>query len=57
MKKMFIAFELVGFVLMGGFLGWAIDEFILPTGGLAPALGVMSFFFLWVFYIWKNFRS
>jgi len=56
MKKIFIAFELVAFVFFGGVLGWGLEETVLSTKGVAPAFGVIIFFFLWVFYVWKNFR-
>ncbi len=56
MKKAYIAFELVSFILAGGVSGWFIDRFLWSSDGIAPAVGIALGFFLWVIYIWKKFR-
>ena len=56
MKKVYIAFELLSFILMGAGIGWFVDQFW-PSSGIAVAVGIVLGFLLWSFYIWKKLRS
>ena len=51
MKWAFLSFELMGFVLAGGFLGWLFAQ------GLGGAVGVFLGFLLWSLHLWKIFTK
>ena len=54
MKQAALAFELIGFVLAGFFIGGLLNE---RFGSYLPqALGVFIGFFLWSFVLWKNWK-
>ena len=56
MKNISLVFDLAGLVLAGLFLGSILDK-ILKTQSYFQAGGVVLGFLLWMFFLWKRFRS
>ena len=56
MKQAALAFELLGFVLAGFFIGGVFNERFGGGSHWPQALGVLLGFILWGLFLWKNLK-